>query len=77
MKHMVIRSKLLTIISAILLYVLKYSWTAGRQSKEEIINHHITLKRRKKIHIDSFNNHKMLTCVLPGPMQKSTENVIP
>lgn len=48
MKHMVIRSKLLTKISAILSYKLKYSWTAGRQSEQEIINYHITLKRKKK-----------------------------
>lgn len=47
MKHMVIRSMLLTQISAILLYMLRYLWTAGRQSEQEIIKYHITLKRRK------------------------------
>lgn len=77
MKHMVIRSKLLTKISAILSYKLKYSWTAGRQSEQEIINYHITLKRKKKIRTNSLNRHEMLTCVLAAPMQKSTENVIP
>lgn len=77
MKHTVIRSKLLSTVSAILSYMLKYLWTAGRQSEEEIINYHITLKRRKKSIQDSLNCHKTLTCVLAGPMQKSTENGIP
>lgn len=48
MKHTVIRSKLLSKINAIPSYMLKYLWTGGRQSEEEIINYHITLKRRKK-----------------------------